>query len=61
MIFTFFKAPSSQYVISLKAVNKAGFGMEILKDVITKRKSGLITYKYMSIKDELSLEILILF
>ncbi len=33
--------PSSPYVISLKAVNNAGYGMEILKDVVTKRKSVL--------------------
>ncbi len=33
--------PSSQYVLSLKAANNAGFGMEILKDVITKRKSAI--------------------
>lgn len=33
--------PSSPYVISLKAANNMGYGMEILKDVITKRKSAL--------------------
>jgi hypothetical protein len=33
--------PSSQYVVSLKAINNAGFGMEVLKDVVTKRKSAL--------------------
>lgn len=33
--------PFSPYVVSLKAVNNAGQGMEILKDVITKRKSML--------------------
>ena len=32
--------PSSQYVISLRAANNAGYGMELLKDVITKRKYG---------------------
>jgi hypothetical protein len=30
--------PSSQYVLSLRASNNMGYGMEILKDVITKRK-----------------------
>ena len=33
--------PSSQYVLSLRAANKAGFSMELLKDVVTKRKSAL--------------------
>lgn len=38
-------APSSQYVISLKAANNAGNGIEILKDVITKRKSALAEHE----------------
>lgn len=33
--------PSSTYILSLKAKNNAGLGKEILKDVITKRKSAL--------------------
>ena len=33
--------PSSQYVVSLRAGNNAGFGMEILKDVFTKKKLTL--------------------
>jgi neogenin len=33
--------PASPYVVSLRAVNNAGYGMEILKDVITKRRSTL--------------------
>lgn len=37
-----FLVPSSQYILSLKAGNNAGFGKEILKDVITKRKFGKI-------------------
>ncbi|RNA29665.1 neogenin isoform X5 [Brachionus plicatilis] len=32
---------SSQYVVSLRAGNNAGYGMEVLKDVFTKRKSTL--------------------
>jgi hypothetical protein len=33
--------PSTQYILSLKAGNNAGFGKELLKDVITKRKYAL--------------------
>jgi len=33
--------PSSTYILSLKAKNNVGVGVEILKDVITKRKSAL--------------------
>jgi neogenin len=34
--------PFSTYIISLKAKNNAGLGKEILKDVVTKRKSGKV-------------------
>lgn len=33
--------PSSTYILSLKAKNNIGTGKEILKDVVTKRKSAL--------------------
>lgn len=39
--------PSSQYIISLKAGNKFGYGREILKEVITKRKSVLSDSEFL--------------
>ncbi len=33
--------PSSTYIVSIKAKNNMGSGVEVLKDVITKRKSAL--------------------